>query len=588
MRFPRLRSRINPFTPSEQRVNLGVGWLSKRVTMRLLCRFFIGLASLAPILLLVSFRLAAQNPPQAREIRVSTHLVQIGIIVRDKHAPVANLTKDDFEVFDRGKPQKISVFSIESGISVEPVRPAPQPAPAHSLPQNIFSDLPQDDATIPRSVTIVLLDSLNALSGNGHDTLESGSMWMEDLALANAKAHLIEFVKTLDPRDRVAIYGLSDTLHVLSDFTSDRDRLLTVLKNYDMTSRTNREAAEPGKQYSPAGPEFDAAVNAQALDLAAAINQNRAVETMAALHSIAAHVTSIPGRKNLVWLTANLPFSGASVVRILVPARIAAYPMDARGLLPRAVPDSVNDVGGGVALLHALQLGDSSPAQSDQPIGVDTMQKMAEETGGRAFVNTNDLTGAIRDAVEDSAVTYTLGFYINVDSLDGKFHELRVKVNRSGLNIRYPKGYFALKDTAASQDERHNQYLVAIRSPLESSSIPVTIKAIRVEKPLPHCLSLVGSIDIRKLRFTQSAGAHKGAVEIATIEQDETGKILRQSASKINFDFSESKYSAYLKTGFPFHQFVQPQAGVTTLRIVVQDPSTAEVGSLIIPLSRIN
>jgi hypothetical protein len=64
--------------------------------------------------LLVPTALASQNPPQAPQIRVSTHLVQIGVIVRDNNGPVANLTKDDFAVLDGGKPQKISVFSVES------------------------------------------------------------------------------------------------------------------------------------------------------------------------------------------------------------------------------------------------------------------------------------------------------------------------------------------------------------------------------------------------------------------------------------------------------------------------------------------
>jgi len=304
---------------------------------------------------------------------------------------------------------------------------------------------------------------------------------------------------------------------------------------------------------------------------------------MSALQSIASHVANIPGRKNLVWLTANLPFSGAALARILGPAQIAAYPVDGRALLTRKTPETkweIDDQLDGV-------LGRGAPAQASQPIGIDTMQKLAEETGGRAFVNTNDLTGAIRDAVEDSAVTYTLGIYIDSDSLDGKFHELKVQVHRAGLTLRYPKGYFALKDTLPTQDERHNGYLAAVRSPLESSSIPVTVKVVRVEQPLPHCLSVFGSIDIQKLRFAQAGAVHKAAVEVATIEQDETGKILRQSASRINFNFTEQKYSAYLKAGFPFHQFVQPQAGVTTLRIVVEDPSTAQLGSLIIPLSQI-
>lgn len=171
-------------------------------------------------LALVPISLASQNPPQPPPIHVTTHLVQIGIIVRDGHGPVSNLTKDDFAVFDRGKPQTISVFSAESTAT------PPQPALPPPLPPATFSDLPQVNSPAVRSITVVLLDNLNTLSGNGHEGYETSPWWMEDLALANAKAHLIEFICTLDPKDRVAIYGLSDTLHVLSDFTSDRDRLL--------------------------------------------------------------------------------------------------------------------------------------------------------------------------------------------------------------------------------------------------------------------------------------------------------------------------------------------------------------------------
>ncbi len=72
-----------------------------------------------------------------------------------------------------------------------------------------------------------------------------------------------------------------------------------------------------------------------------------------------------------------------------------------------------------------------------------------------------------------------------------------------------------------------------------------------------------------------------------TAEPDETGKVLRKSANRINLDFTPEQYASYLKSRFTFHQFIQPQEGVTTLRIVVEDPSTAEVGSLIIPLSQL-
>jgi len=91
------------------------------------------------------------------------------------------------------------------------------------------------------------------------------------------------------------------------------------------------------------------------------------------------------------------------------PARIAAYPIDARGLLAREPSQSQQDE---IDFDRVLRNGKSMPAQSLQPVGDDTMdmETLADETGGEAFVITNNITGAIRQAVEDSAATYTLGF----------------------------------------------------------------------------------------------------------------------------------------------------------------------------------
>jgi VWFA-related protein len=532
--------------------------------------------STALALALMAIAASAQNPPQAPQIHITTHLVQIGIIVRDGHGPVRDLTKDDFVVLDRGKPQAISVFNVESAKL--------NSLATEALPQNTFSDLPQYTATTPSSITIVLLDNLNTLYGSAAGNYETTPYWMEDLALANAKGHLVEFIKQLGPQDRVAIYGLRDSLQVLCDFTSNRDQLLSILKKYDATSKTNREMVEPGAVHTPMGPEVDDLMNAEAVRLAGLANQERAQKTMAALMSIAAHVANIPGRKNLVWLTANLPFSGAAMARVLSPARIAAYPIDARGLLPRQPFQSKQD---GIDFDKVLRDGESMPAQSLQPIGDDTMQKLADETGGEAFVNTNDITGAIRRAVEDSAVTYTLGFYTDSNSLDDKFHELKVEVRRSGLIVRYPKGYFALRDTSATKDERRNIFLAAIRSPLDSSAIPLQVKVVRADLATPHSLSLIGSISIHDVHLVQSGEMRVGAVDITVIEQDETGKVLHESANRLNLRFTEKQYPAVLESGITFRKSIQPQAGVTMLRVLVQDPSTAAIGSLIIPLAQV-
>ena len=541
-------------------------------------------APLALPLLFLPGTLASQSPHQAPEIQVATHLVQIGIIVRDSKGSVGNLSKDDFVVLDRGKPQRITVFSVESGASAPPLAHLAQP-----LPPNTFSDLPKYGSNKPRSVTIVLLDNLNTLTGSTPQPYETTPYWLEDHALANAKQHLMEFLKNLDSGDRIAIYGLTDSLHVLCDFACDRDQLMAVVSKYDATSKTQRETAEPGSMHTPQGRDFNLHIDADMLTMAALNNQARAQATMAALSAIANHVADIPGRKNLLWLTANLPFSGEAIARVLGRANIAAYPVDARGLLPRSptISPEAGSNAGDAYVRGALGMNDT-PAETDDPIGDDAMQKMAEETGGRAFVNTNDLTGAIRDAVEDSAVAYTLGFYIDSDSLDGKFHELKVKLKRPGLDVRYPKGYFALKDAPATKDELHNRLVAAIRSPLDASAIPLQIKVERVNQPAPNSLSLLGSINIHGFQFEQKGETRTGVLDITVLEQDQTGKVVRESANRIDLRFTEKQYASVLQSGINFRKSLQPPEGVTTLRVLVQDPGSAAIGSLIIPLSNVN
>lgn len=266
------------------------------------------------------------------------------MIVRDKNGPVASLTKDDFAVFDQGKRRDISVFTPEA--AVVPSQPS---QPAQPLAANTFSDMPRYEAAAPRSVTIVLLDNLNALYGSKPtDQFESTPFWVEDLALQRARNHLLEFIKTLDPQDRVAIYGLRDSLRVLCDFTSDRPQLLAIVSRYDTPSKTSRSLVEPAHRIAPATDKPSEVIpfeNQAALTIAGIANEELGRITMEALQSIAAHVANIPGRKNLVWLTAELPFSGAAMAGVLSPANIAVYPVDARGLLARQAPSAANLTG---------------------------------------------------------------------------------------------------------------------------------------------------------------------------------------------------------------------------------------------------
>jgi hypothetical protein len=181
---------------------------------RMKCRATV--AALVSALVLAPFLAGGQqqyaNPPV---LRAATHLVHINVIATDKSGhPVTDLTRNDFVIKDRGQMQKIGLFSMDA------VNTASQPHQV--LPRNIFSDQPQYNGRSPNGVTIILLDHLNTLTGSAPTPYETTPFWLEDHALANAKQHLMEFVKQLQPNDRIAIYGLTDRLHVLCDFTCGR------------------------------------------------------------------------------------------------------------------------------------------------------------------------------------------------------------------------------------------------------------------------------------------------------------------------------------------------------------------------------
>jgi hypothetical protein len=127
-----------------------------------------------------------------------------------------------------------------------------------------------------------------------------------------------------------------------------------------------------------------------------------------------------------------------------------------------------------------------------------------------------------------------------------------------------------------------------VQSPLESSLIPLQVTVAHVSQPETNSLSLSCAIDIHNLQLVQAGNVRKGAVVVYVIEQDQTGKVVQQWNKAFNLQFTDSQYTALLKSGMIFRQYVHPRAGATTLRVLVEDPKTSRLGSLIIPLAQVN
>jgi VWFA-related protein len=96
--------------------------------------------------------------------------------------------------------------------------------------------------------------------------------------------------------------------------------------------------------------------------------------------------------------------------------------------------------------------GPTNPIQDLDKTTFDTMDTLAEGTGGKAFYNTNDLSSSLRSAIDDSRVTYELGYYPSDVKWDGSFHTVTVELKKPDLVVRARKGYFALPEPALSPD----------------------------------------------------------------------------------------------------------------------------------------
>ena len=220
--------------------------------------------------------------------------------------------------------------------------------------------------------------------------------------------------------------------------------------------------------------------------------------------------------------------------------------------------------------------------------GAGDMLTIADETGGRAFKNRNGLDTAIRKALDDSAVSYTLGFYQDSSEADGKYHELKVRVDHKGVDVRHRKGYVAYKDTADSTGrDRQSVFSTAAWSPLESTQIPLSAKVEFVNTPKPDSLRFSVIVDLRGVHLTKSGEHWTGDLEVHFLQKDKDDQLLDSTAQPVHLDCSEATYEQYRDGGVAVGQIIELKSGVQTVRVVVLDRGAAEVGSLIVPVSEV-
>jgi VWFA-related protein len=536
---------------------------------------------------LISAQMLASQ--QEGVIRVTTRLVQISVVVHDKNgAPVRDLTKDDFAVFDKGQEQKILFFSKESD-DAPPIDSKPlAPGVVSNRFANFTSGGETHVAPLPSSLTVILLDGLNTAFTDQH----------------YARAGLIKFLNQLKPSDRVAIYTLSNGLRVLHDFTSDTASLLAALAKHQ-NQDSSALAASSYEDSNTGDDTLDAFID-QANERISNFYQARRIETtLDALETIAQHLAGMPGRKNLIWLSSSFPsivgqradgsFSDdfnnftdnvQKTLRALNDIGVAIYPVDARGVISAfaAMPSmDVTSRGRGPRGRGPAPMDQRAQNQIIQTQGV--MRDIADRTGGRAFLNSNDLTAGIRRAMDDTRVSYVLAYSPSHNQWDGKFREIKIKLKRPNLEAQYRKGYFAYPESPTDAKSRQAVLAQAATAPLVSTGLSLGAVVAEASTPKNPRAVIRLAIDAHEIAFGRNTeGKEAASVDFYLVVFDDKGKPLHQQGQSMNFNLEQAAYEQLLQKGFVMSIDSETPPNSARARLVVHDVSSGAVGSVDLPL----
>jgi hypothetical protein len=212
------------------------------------------------------------------------------------------------------------------------------------------------------------------------------------------------------------------------------------------------------------------------------------------------------------------------------------------------------------------------------------MQLVAERTGGRAFFNRNDIDRSVRIAIDDAKVSYRIGFYSTLDDWDDKFHELKVKMKRSGLDVRHRAGYFADPLVTVTPQTLDAEVEGQLAARLDSASIGINARTDIVEKPKPGTLMVTLQISPEDLYLQQNGERWMSNVELVFTQLGARGERFSKIAQTLNLNLTQARYDDIFKHGLIVHKSIEPEESVQMLRVVVLDRSSGNIGSLTIPM----
>ncbi len=430
-----------------------------------------GLAVLALCLLATVPATAQEGDLSSFLGSVDVNVVNIEAFVTDGDGnPVQGLTRDDFEVRVDGQPVELTNFFVSRAAP----RTGGDGGDAGAGPEEPEASAESDrgaaatDAPQPRRRPLFLVayvDNVNILPGNRKRVLDDLRTLLEERAAAGDEVMLVSYDRSVE---------------VVQPFTGDPQAVAAGIAKLEKTS-TERQLANTQLKTLVGRIRRDiaAGIPNAGTSAVALYRQERESEAVAAYNGLRHMITGlagIPGRKAVLYVSDGIPrypglelaslvFGSApvgqnqtdlrqiynAVAREANAHEVTLYTFDARG------PNSDLFLGADTATI--TDLGNATDLEFVRDSNLqEPLLELAEETGGRAVINTNDFAGEVDDLLHDFESFYSLGF-LSPDSGGGEYHSIEVRVDRPGVTVRHREGYMA-KSPASRVADRTESFLL--------------------------------------------------------------------------------------------------------------------------------
>ena len=526
-----------------------------------------------PVLLVLVLLCSALPSQQESEyvLHVESDLVLVNVTVRDKSGNfVQGLKPENFTILEDNKPQKILSFDMENVDAPPPLdvtqakpltvpasgQPTPAPSTANTALQ--FKD---------RRLIVLFFD----LSAMEPDEI--------DHAVTSAE-HYID--AQMAPADLVSIVSLGSSLLVNQDFTTDRALLKKQLEAFSSgsgqgfeegTTGTTEGTPDTGQPFTADDTEYNI------------FNTDRRLE---ALRSVAEKLSYVQQKKSLIYFSSGMDRTGIenqselrAAVNAAVRSNLAIYTMDMRGLQALVAGGEAQNASlrgvsaySGQATLNALNSNFTTQ---------ETLVTLASDTGGRAFLDSNDFTKIFKGVQQDTSTYYLLGYHSTNPARDGRYRRIVVKLNDKsnvpGAKIDFRRGYYAPADFKHStSDDKERQLEEELASELPSTDLPLYLGVayFRLEGNkffVPMSLVVPGS----QIPFVRSSDRDKATLDVIGMVLDSARHPLNRIRDTVKLAVNTS--ADVQKKNVQYDTGMSLLSGTYHLKFVVRENQTGRMGS---------